>query len=621
MKFHLGSRSVLRVTALAAFAVMLAACASPVGVKRIDAKRVHRELTANALSTDSPSASSSQLLNRLGLAERFKADPDATLAALHADLPPTGDADRVFALAELSFLRGEKTGHRDQSLAAAVYAYAFLFPGGAEPQPDPLDPRLQVARNIYNRGLTLALASPDRRGVVIGSGVHPLPFGRIQIAFDPNELLWAGFELEDFIPMAEYDVRGFRNRYRRPGLGAPLAASLALVPGTSQPPVAERIPPRTRVPVTAFLRIADARKHLHDGALQANLELYSEDARANLEVDGEQVPLEQETTAPLAYQLEGAPVWDFEFAGFRSGDFLPGGMKSQLLVLHPHRHGRIPVVFVHGTASSPARWAEMINEFANDPEIASRYEFWLFLYNTGNPIAFSAGTLVESLKSVVAEVDPSGTDPAINKMVVIGHSQGGLLTKLVAVDSGTLFWDKVTPRSLSELKVSDEDRELLQRSLFYTPLPFVRRVIFIATPHRGSFLAAYSLSALVTRLVSAPLRLTKLSVDLVTQNQDEFLTRSLARLPTSLDNMKPGNPFLQTLSGIPIDPRITAHSIVAVQGDGPPEEGGDGVVKYTSAHIDGVESEKIVRSSHSTQANPDTINEVRRILIENATQP
>ena len=622
MQTHLDARRVLHAAILAACVAWLAACATPVGVQRVDAKRVHRELSANALSTDAPSAPSTQLLNRLGLAERFEKDPTGTLAVLHEGLAPTGDEDRVFALAELSFLQGEKTGDRTQTLAAAIYAYAFLFPGDAASPPDPLDPRLQVARNIYNRGLTLALQSPDRSELTLASGVRPLPFGRIDLAFDNRELIWtAGYQIEDLVPMAEYEVRGLRNRYRRPGIGAPLAGKLVPTPGATPTAGAELIPARARVPVTLFLRIDDARRHLGDGTLQGKLELYSPDARAKLTVEGRPVPLEQETTAPIAYQLEGAQVWDFEFAGFRSGDFLPGGIKSQLILLRPHRPGRIPVVLVHGTASSPARWAEMVNEFENDPTIESRYEVWLFIYNTGNPVAMSGGQLVQALKTVVAQLDPAGTDAAIKKMVVIGHSQGGLLTKLTGVDSGTQFWDYVSPRSITELKVSEEDRALLQQSMFYKPLPFVRRLIFIATPHRGSYLAAYSLSGLVTRLVSAPLRLTKLSVDIITQNQDEMLTRRLQRLPTSLDNMTPGNPFLQMLSTLPIDPRITAHSIVAVQGDGPPEEGGDGVVKYSSAHIDGVESELIVRSSHSTQANPNTINEVKRILIENATQP
>ena len=120
------------------------------------------------------------------------------------------------------------------------------------------------------------------------------------------------------------------------------------------------------------------------------------------------MPLERETTAPLAYMLEGAPIWDFELAGFRSGDFLPGGMQSQLVLMRPHRPGRIPVVLVHGTASSPARWAELVNELDNDPTIAARYEIWLFLYNTGNPIPYSGGVLVQALKDTVAKLDPAG---------------------------------------------------------------------------------------------------------------------------------------------------------------------------------------------------------------------
>jgi hypothetical protein len=42
----------------------------------------------------------------------------------------------------------------------------------------------------------------------------------------------------------------------------------------------------------------------------------------------------------------------------------------------------------------------------------------------------------------------------------------------------------------------------------------------------------------------------------------------------------------------------------------------DGVVAYESAHIEGVASELVVRSGHSTQSHPETIEEVRRILRE-----
>ena len=89
-------------------------------------------------------------------------------------------------------------------------------------------------------------------------------------------------------------------------------------------------------------------------------------------------------------------------------------------------------------------------------------------------------------------------------------------------------------------------------------------------------------------------------------------------LPTALDNMDSSNPFIKTLSATPIAPGVHAHSIIPVKGSGPVEDGNDGVVEYKSAHIDGVESELIVRSGHSTQATPQTIEEVRRILYEHA---
>jgi len=82
---------------------------------------------------------------------------------------------------------------------------------------------------------------------------------------------------------------------------------------------------------------------------------------------------------------------------------------------------------------------------------------------------------------------------------------------------------------------------------------------------------------------------------------------------TAVDKMSPHHPFIEGLQQIPVDPFIDAHSIIAVKQDGPPEEGDDGVVKYTSAHIEEVESEVVVRPPHSCQGNPHTMAEVRRI--------
>src|SRR5262249_15043183 len=277
-------------------------------------------------------------------------------------------------------------------------------------------------------------------------------------------------------------VRGLRNRYWRPGIGAPLAASLA---GTAAAPVvrgANRIPPRLKVPITAFLRLAEPRRSPATGAVPCQPRLYAAAQVKSVTISGQQRPVEFETTAALAYTLEGSRVYAFEFGGFLRETLRTYFPQTQtqdgLFFLHPPSLDRIPLILVHGTASSPARWAELINEVEGDPRLRDHYQIWLFIYDTGNPIAYSGCRLRPALQNVVQELDPEGKAPALQRMVVIGHSQGGLLTKLTVINSGTRFWDNISKTPLDQLTMEPDTRELLRRSLFVTPLPFVKRVVF-----------------------------------------------------------------------------------------------------------------------------------------------
>ena len=139
-------------------------------------------------------------------------------------------------------------------------------------------------------------------------------------------------------------------------------------------------------------------------------------------------------------------------------------------------------------------------------------------------------------------------------------------------------------------------------------------MVFICTPHRGSFVAASNLIAnLVRRLLTLPLALTGVAAD-IARNPDAFAGGVSPVIPSAVDNMSPRHPFIRALQEIPVAPSITVHSIIAVEGDGPVEQGNDGVVEYASAHIEPVESELVVQSGHSVQGNPHAIEEVRRIL-------
>ena len=590
-------------------------CATPIGVQYVDPHEGYQSLTANILSAERPSSFSARELMNLNLYQRFEDAPEKALAEMHAGLAPEEDEDRLFALTELSFAHAEQSRDKSYYLAAAVYAYSFILPGQHGTPPKAIDPRLRWAADIYNQALTRAAMMEDAVYPVPRGGTFKLPFGELTVEFNESDLIWAGYRLKDFVPATDVEVRGLRNRYRVPGIGAPLAASLEPISEIASKEQS-RIPPRIKVPVTAFLRLDDPRGALASGNLKGKLEFYTPDSARTISIAGYDVPIEYETTSALALTLEGAPVWDFEIGGFRSGDFTVGQGKLDrgIFMLHPHRPGRMPVVLVHGTASSPARWAELINELENDRRFWQNYEIWLFIYNTGNPIAYSALLLRDAVTEVVAELDPAGVDPGLKNMVVIGHSQGGLLTKMSVIDTGMALWPFRVPPE--ELDVSAETRDLLTRALIIRPLPFVKEVVFVATPHRGSFQALGFFGNIASWLVNLPGRFTRLSLELLTLQKQGLVLGSISGVPTSIINMNPNNRFIRSLSEIPLAPGVVAHSIIAVQGNGPIGEGDDGVVKYSSAHIDSVASEKVVRSSHSTQGHPETIQEIKRILFE-----
>jgi pimeloyl-ACP methyl ester carboxylesterase len=611
----------VRRVALFLLVLLFAACASsPVGVARVDPGDVHRRLTRSALSTGQLSIFTRNILLETNLAGLFEGEPEKALERLH-DLAVSGSGGppQLFAAAEASFLHAERTGQRPYHPAAALYAWAYLFPEDPSEVRSPFDPRFQLAANLYNRGLTSALVTAEDGKLVLRAGTIDLPFGRLVVAFDQSQLVWQGRRMTGFAPIAEFDVFGLQAHYREPGIGAPLAAVLAPLERESQP--GDLLRAELTLPVTALLRAPRSRAALAWQPLAATLEIHVPEVAESIDVGGRLVPLETESTAVLAYSLADSPIWRQEYLRFFEALPFGRGEQSKLYATVPHRRGRVPVVFVHGTASSFGRWAEMYNRLAADRRLRARYEFWFFSYNSGASIPWSAMLLRESLQRAVNILDPQGTDPGLRRMVVIGHSQGGLLTKMTAIDSGSRLWDVRFKRPLESLDLSPETRDVLRRTRFVTPLPFVKRVIFLATPHRGSELTVGRIAKWLTGFIKVPGVAATTFADVVTRNKDALVLSSTDARParsTSLDQMNPRDALLKALAAIPLAPGVVGNSIIAVKGSGPVEDGEDGVVAYRSAHLDGVESELVVRSGHSLQDQPDTVEEVRRILLLHA---
>ncbi|MGZ3300052.1 MAG: alpha/beta fold hydrolase [Isosphaeraceae bacterium] len=294
--------------------------------------------------------------------------------------------------------------------------------------------------------------------------------------------------------------------------------------------------------------------------------------------------------------------------------------------VRPYVRGKIPVVLIHGLWSSPRSWASMIEGLQADPILRENYQFWTFGYPTGEPVLYSASVLRRALLQARERYDPDGSDPAFDRMVLIGHSLGGLLAKLMAQDSRSRLWETVSARPADRLDGPAEARELLRRAFLFKPLPGVRRIIFIATPHRGSRLDRGAIHALGSRLIRHvdPLQRAYETV-LASNGPDFFLDAFREGLPTSVDQLTWEHPRLLALGDLGIDPAVEYHSIIADHRDPPRDGGTDGVVPYASAHLDGAASELLVHGGHLCQDHPLVIRECRRILTEHlvrfATRP
>jgi pimeloyl-ACP methyl ester carboxylesterase len=604
-----------------AFLLALAGCAAPLGADRVTPRLAYQQVEANPLSPGKPSAGTVSLLHRYDLSVLADSNPEEAIRRLHEKAVATGERDLLFALAEVSYVAGEKlrrsvkpwetSDPRDYYLGSAIYAYLFLFGQGRDPAPDGFDRRFRIACDLYNYGLGWALsAGNDTNAVVqLEGGRRRLPVGEIELRFDHQKFPWPMEDFEKFLVADQFRVRGFSTRNREAGVGAPLIAVGKLDP-------ALRI--QRASAATVFLRGPDQLTELTSGKCAGSLELYSAFDESSVTIGKAKVPLETDITTPGAYLLNQSFVWAMAKQMFLS----PGkAIHSQILLSQPYRRGRVPVVFVHGTFSSPVWWGEMVNTLNADPVLRQHFQFWQFLYSSSNPLVISANELRDQLTAQVQKLDPGGTDPALQEMVVIGHSQGGLLTKLTATDTGDRLWRALSDKPLEEYGLTEAQKAEVRKLLFFKPLPFVRRVVFISTPHHGSYLAVNFVRNIVYKLVALPASVANKGTTMLKYVSEKKLPLALSgRVPTSLDGMSPRNPVLLSFADVPVAPGVTAHSIIPVKGNGDYHTGRDGVVSYQSAHVDYVESELVVRSGHSCQDKPATIEEVRRILHKHLEQ-
>ena len=509
--------------------------------------------------------------------------------------------------------------YRDAALAALPAVVA----GGVSDDPNPATEL--PAQSAYRRAVEYALNAVDRQAKVkkvpwteilaqSGIGVS----GRVSVY---DAALW-----QEVLPARRFVAKGFHKSVHRGGIGAPVVIHMARSVERTRlsleggdvlsDPSSKHFPANLYRAASAVLRPGRgpgepaAVLELHDPVREPDM-LWSPDPAAG----APKLPMAYDMTIGLARQIhEGnlnllgplAALYPSEFDG-RTGIFMAD----------PYQPGKIPVVFVHGLMSSPAGWANALNELRGDPELRKRYQFWMFFYSTGNPILESAARLRESLHAIRKEFDPEGEDPALDRMMLVGHSMGGILSRLMISRSGDTLWNSASKAPPDEIDLAPDTRQLLMDSMFFEPVPSVARVVFVATPHHGSPMGDELIGRVASRLIRVPRDVLEIRMAVAKLNGGETIASEYRnrRYATSVAQLGLENPVLHTIGSLPIKETVPYHSIIGYNGKEPPlPEGGDGIVPYRSARIEGALSELIVPSDHSVQETEAAISEIRRIL-------
>jgi pimeloyl-ACP methyl ester carboxylesterase len=407
---------------------------------------------------------------------------------------------------------------------------------------------------------------------------------------------------QEFLSAQTLRVRNGEQSVVRPGLGGTVVGVRRTVAPGSPPPRLQSSK-GYRVPVTSvidFGRLVDSKP------VETRLRLINPLKQDSVEIGKKRFPLAANFSAPFLSYGRLNEIW-LGFVNMIRGQNMrttPG-----LLMFEPYDPDRIPVIFVHGLLSSTFVWRRTALALLQDPEIRRHYQFCAFSYSTGNPISFSALRLRED---IAFAQERFGLKRGV---VLIGHSMGGLLCRMQVTNSGRAIWNEVFGTEAQELYSRVPDDSRAKRALIFQANPAIKRVIFVATPHRGSSIASGGIGAIAIRLIRLPFE--------VLEEIPETIARTLGQpgqgrqtiVPTSIQGLSPNSPLLHALDRLPIE--APHHSIIGDRGRGNTPNSSDGVVLYWSSHLDSAESERIVPSGHDAMADPQAVEEIRRILLVN----
>ncbi len=611
------------------------------------------------LTTGSLSAQTAQAIRVSGLDQAGCAQASLDCAQAMAAAPGLDPERQLSSLAELWLQHALGLEGEDQAPArlqalmeTARHAWAYLFFTGRAPGERAFEDRQTQVRDWYNYAVQEASTQlfedsaeagpvlaedgvPLRRSVQRAGWTFHMDLDQVRIpeqAGPPRELL----------PAASLSFSGLRSIWRRDGFGAELVAVLEGVERQATPATADgdaaaagdearrrrgrepRPPAWSEMPspgITVLFRFDEEDLAGVMGTREVRVEVHDPYSSDRITLHGHDVPLAANFTAGYGLWLARS---GFNRESLRTLFGREDGIdRPHLYLMQPWDPERRIILMLHGLASSPEAWVNVANEIQGDGTLRRNFQIWQVYYPTNVPVVLNHAAIRGLVEDALDHFDPGRTAPASNDIVLVGHSMGGLISRLMVSRADGELWEWFQAgRDLSPQQ-ERRIRDRLGPMLHFEPFGGIGRAVFIATPHRGTEVAGNTLGRWVSRLIRLPLTLVEELGEALTAVASAHAADGSGngRPPTSIDNLDRDDPFVRAAADLPIAPGLPYHSIIARRDPAVPlEESDDGLVPYRSAHLPGAVSEKVITSGHSVQETAQAIIELRRILHQDLSQ-
>lgn len=480
--------------------------------------------------------------------------------------------------------------------------------------------RLTTSRDIYNQAVGTFVKELQKRAApkdwsepirIEQPGQDWLIQFDLRSETEQGRPEWSPSWFDRIIPAGKIKPAGYDQMVIGEGVGSPVIMALEDITRLNQE---RRYRPENGVYVPGTVVLEFGRTRNPQEPVPVRMRIVNPFEKRELQFAGAVRPLAYNITAAVDMALNNPYIKKNGLVGLLRPERRKDG--SGLFAIEQHKRGKIPVVFVHGLRSDAHIWKNAVNEIYADPALNSRYQPVLFLYPTGLSVPASASKLRQSLIRFRQTWDPDGTDPGMNNMIIVGHSMGGILSRMQVIDSGDDFRKAFFTCPIPEVPwLGRTLAKQVQSALVFEHQPAIKRAVFIAVPHRGSEIADWRIVRLAIRLIKLPSEVIGLAKLAITEDTSALnptlLSYNLLGM-RSVDMLSPNHPYFKALDKRPI--LVPYHSIIGDRGRGGSPDSSDGVVPYASSHLPGAESEFITPHPHGCAEKTETVAEVMRIL-------